>query len=271
MDEGYDFSDPNPEDELSDLDEYVTEYVDGTMDPAVREAFEEYLEANPHLLEYVCCLSDVRCALQDLNCSCRAPSGVQARLRRRVSGDMVADESRSGVFRTGRSVAPLAVAATALLLVSVGTIWITRTGGETVSGGQVAEQTAAAAESETADRAETPSPLDAPATRAAAGAASLAGSAGESTPARSGGALARAEPTSAYFGTTRSSGLDFFTRSERTQSDRMTHRTGADARQGPPVDAPSFRPPSRLPAGLDNAMVRQSEAAPNAQLLVQFE
>lgn len=256
MNDGYDFTGPDPEEELSDLDEYVTEYVDGTMDPAVREAFEEYLEANPRLLEYVCCLSDVRCALRDLNCSCRAPSGVQARLRRRISGKMVADEESSGL-RGVRRLGILTAAATTVVLLSVGTIWIVESPDE---GTSPAEDAAV----EVAERtATTPDASDAAASSVAPrrGAGSR-----PSTAALSGWITGSPESMDARAGDLGA------TNSERFRLDPAANWSRRlETRHGPAVDGPSFRPPSRIPNGLDNAMVRQGEAAPSAQLLVQFE
>lgn len=228
MNRGYDFGRPDPEDELADLDEYVTEYLDGTMDPAVQEAFEEYLEANPHLLEYVCCLNDVRCALQDLNCSCQAPSGVQAKLRRRVSGDMVAEEcgSRSS---TAERLGTLTLAATALVIMSVGALWLYPSSGgiEGASGSEVASTSSEAA-----------------AARSAPVVADDPGRSELSSPVSTGGGVLAA-------------------RSSRFAEPRAS----AASRHGSTVDAPTFRPPTRIPSGVANAMVRQSEAAPQAHLL----
>ena len=227
MNRGYDFGRPDPEDELADLDEYVTEYLDGTMDPAVQEAFEEYLEANPHLLEYVCCLNDVRCALQDLNCTCQAPSGVQAKLRRRVSGDMVAEECGSRTSTTER-LGTLTLAATALVIVSMGALWLYPSPGgiDGANGPEVASTASEAAASQSSpvvadrpERSELSSPISA----------------------------------SDVLG---------------ARSSRFTESQGAAAsRHGSTVDAPTFRPPARISSGVANAMVRQSEAAPQAHLL----
>lgn len=256
MDDGYDFNGPDPEEELSELGEYVTEYVDGTMDPAVREAFEEYLEANPRLLEYICSLSDVRCALRDLNCSCQAPSGVQARLRRRISGDMVADEEPSGL-RGVRRLGVLTAAATTLVLLSVGTIWMVESPDEATSG---ASEDAA----EVAERAGSPPAASGPTVSSVA-------------PYRSEGARSSAVAVPGWIDDSPESpasgaGELGVTNLEQFRLDPAANWSRRlETRHGPAVDGPSFRPPSRIPSGLDNAMVRQGEAAPNAQLLVQFE
>ncbi len=69
------------------LDEFLCEYVDGTMDPAARMAFEEYLRANPQLLEHVqrlCRARQVLCRYGER----RAPRGFQSRLRSRLACEM---------------------------------------------------------------------------------------------------------------------------------------------------------------------------------------
>ncbi len=109
MSEGY-----NPDEEdaaFSGLDEYLCEYVDGTMDPAVRRAFEEYLRANPDLLAHVACLCRTRQLLCRYGCR-HAPSGFQARLRRRLACEMMQTQlptlpalvTRLGAFATWTSV-----------------------------------------------------------------------------------------------------------------------------------------------------------------------
>lgn len=83
MCEGY----HSEEDEDSKLDEFLCEYVDGTMDPKVREVFEEYLRMNPRLAEQVRCL----CQTRQLLCQQHqlAPRGFQDRLRRRVACEVM--------------------------------------------------------------------------------------------------------------------------------------------------------------------------------------
>ena len=70
----------------ADLDEFLVEYVDGTMDPVVREAFEEFLRVYPEVAEQVDCLASVRselCRLGD-KCRCHAPPGFQDRLKEQL-------------------------------------------------------------------------------------------------------------------------------------------------------------------------------------------
>ena len=79
----------------SDLDEFLVEYVDGTMDPVVREAFEEFLHVYPEVAAHVDCLASVRtelCRLGD-DCRCQAPPGFQARLKRQLACEMTGTSS----------------------------------------------------------------------------------------------------------------------------------------------------------------------------------
>jgi hypothetical protein len=138
-------------DHLSDLDEYLTEYVDGTMDPATREAFEEYLEANPELVEHVCCLNDVRCALEQLTSSCRAPAGVQSRVRQLISCEML-DGEGTPQAKEAQQYYTLAVAAATVVLVSMGAVMMYGQGaGEMVSAPTV-ESVEESIEGESSDR-----------------------------------------------------------------------------------------------------------------------
>ncbi len=87
MCEGYQ---PAGEDDHSGLDdEFLCEYVDGTMDPAVREVFEEYLRDNPAVAEHVERLRHTRRLLCQYGCRCKAPQGLQTRLRRELAGEMI--------------------------------------------------------------------------------------------------------------------------------------------------------------------------------------
>lgn len=75
------------EGDCSWLDEFLCEYVDGTMDPAVRKSFEEYLSTDPVLALQVEHLRQTRTLL--CHCRMQAPDGLQARMRRRLAGEMM--------------------------------------------------------------------------------------------------------------------------------------------------------------------------------------
>jgi hypothetical protein len=106
---------------FSDWDELLCEYVDGTMDPAVRQVFEEYLRANPAVAHYVACLCRTRQLLhQHGACRLRAPEGFQARLRQRLACEMMREQRILDYLSLPlRGVTVLASAAVILFLVGM--------------------------------------------------------------------------------------------------------------------------------------------------------
>ncbi|MXW63846.1 MAG: hypothetical protein F4Y00_05725 [Bacteroidetes bacterium SB0662_bin_6] len=75
------YSDSKPYDASNLEDEFLCEYVDGTMDPLVRHVFEEYVRANPGMEEHIERLRRTRRLLCRYACRCRAPSDLHDRLR----------------------------------------------------------------------------------------------------------------------------------------------------------------------------------------------
>jgi hypothetical protein len=73
-------------------DEFLCEYVDGTMDPLVRDVFEEYLGMNPDLRDHIRCLQNTRMLLCRYGCRCRAPRDLHERLRREISCELMSVE-----------------------------------------------------------------------------------------------------------------------------------------------------------------------------------
>lgn len=73
------------------LNEWLCEYVDGTMDPSLRRVFDKYVQANPDLKAHVERLRHTR----QLLCACseeskqKAPDGVCARVQEKVECDML--------------------------------------------------------------------------------------------------------------------------------------------------------------------------------------
>ena len=96
------------------LDEYLCEYVDGTMDPTVRRAFEEFLGANPALAAHVERLQRTRMLCTRQRCA-HAPSGLQHRLRLEIARDLMGNDGpalylpRLGHFAVLTSLVGLAV------------------------------------------------------------------------------------------------------------------------------------------------------------------
>ena len=75
--------------DFADLDEWLCEYVDGTIDPVVCKALEEYMDHNPELASHVERLRETRHLLCQYGCSYQAPRGLQPRLRRRLATEIV--------------------------------------------------------------------------------------------------------------------------------------------------------------------------------------
>ncbi|MDX1429469.1 MAG: hypothetical protein R3282_04230, partial [Rhodothermales bacterium] len=82
MPDGYEVS--RDESAWQDLDEFLCEYVDGSMDPVVREVFEEYVTQNPDLARHVESLCQARRILTASRCPCRLRADFDERVRRRV-------------------------------------------------------------------------------------------------------------------------------------------------------------------------------------------
>lgn len=75
---------------LDGLDEYLCEYVDGTMDPAVRASFEDYMAQYPQVAAHVEELQSLRQALCRYGCRIQAPVGMHYRLRCRLQREDMA-------------------------------------------------------------------------------------------------------------------------------------------------------------------------------------
>lgn len=88
MADGYDYA---GESDFSDLDEWLCEYVDGTIDPVVREALEEYMQVNPALAAHVEQLRQTRNLLCCYGCRHQAPKSLQPSLQRRLASEMIQD------------------------------------------------------------------------------------------------------------------------------------------------------------------------------------
>ena len=71
------------------LDELLCEYVDGTMDPVVRTAFEEVLRRDADLADQVERLRCTRTLLCRHGCQMQAPHGLQTRMRQRLACELM--------------------------------------------------------------------------------------------------------------------------------------------------------------------------------------
>ena len=63
--------------DFSDLDEWLCEYVDGTIDMAARHALEDYMRVNPALAQHVQCLLQAKNLLCLYGCRHQAPRSLQ--------------------------------------------------------------------------------------------------------------------------------------------------------------------------------------------------
>lgn len=75
------------------LDEWLCEYVDGTMDPSLEAVFEQYVEANPELKAHVERLQETR----ELLCNCGLPQTPSTDVQRKVCTEVECDMLRSPV------------------------------------------------------------------------------------------------------------------------------------------------------------------------------
>jgi anti-sigma factor RsiW len=73
------------DDDFSDLDEWLCEYVDGTIDPAARGALEECMRSNPALARHVESLLQARNLLCRYGCRHQAPHSLQPKLQERLA------------------------------------------------------------------------------------------------------------------------------------------------------------------------------------------
>ncbi len=105
--------------DFSDLDEWLCEYVDGTIDTPARLALEEYMRVNPALAQHVQCLLQAKKLLCLYGCRHQAPHGLQPRLHERLARESHGIPFHGTAFltsRLGKVVTLSAVAALILLL-----------------------------------------------------------------------------------------------------------------------------------------------------------
>lgn len=93
MDSPPPFEGPLPEDDgdapYEWLDEWLCEYVDGTMDPSLEAVFEQYVEANPELKAHIERLQETRNLLCDCGLSKEASPDLEAEICTEVECDML--------------------------------------------------------------------------------------------------------------------------------------------------------------------------------------
>ncbi len=113
MTEGY-----CPDSKDDQLDELMCEYVDGTMDAAVRAAFEELLAADPELADQAHCLCRTRALLSSYGCR-HSPHDIEAEIRCRVAMELSRDQHLQTTL-TDRLSGVAAVTSVACVLMLIG-------------------------------------------------------------------------------------------------------------------------------------------------------
>lgn len=98
------------------LDELLCEYVDGTMDSTVREAFEEYLEANPELARHAECLCRTREQLCDYGCR-HVRETLHIEIRQRVAQELKRRDRSVQVVNSRLGNAAMITSAVSLVLI----------------------------------------------------------------------------------------------------------------------------------------------------------
>ncbi len=104
------------------LDEWLCEYVDGTMDPSVEAVFEQYVEANPELQAHIERLRQTRellCGGEDTGA---APHAAPMEAAREVEEDLLRDSAPKLLAseETSRSVVALGLASSIAVALVVG-------------------------------------------------------------------------------------------------------------------------------------------------------
>lgn len=98
------------------LDELLCEYVDGTMDPTVREAFEEYLEANPDLANHAECLCQTRERLSQYRCR-HMRETLHLEIRERVARELKRKDRSVQLMNSRLGNAAMITSAVSLMLI----------------------------------------------------------------------------------------------------------------------------------------------------------
>jgi anti-sigma factor RsiW len=97
------------------LGEFLTEYVDGTMSPAARAAFDECLRGNPDLAGYVERLRLTRRVLCGYGCGVHAPCNLREQLHARLLREGLLEDEAPEAPAPSTSAAP-AIRATLVLI-----------------------------------------------------------------------------------------------------------------------------------------------------------
>ncbi|WP_022835840.1 anti-sigma factor family protein [Salisaeta longa] len=102
------------------LDEWLCEYVDGTMPPAQRRIFEQYVDADPQLKAHIEDLKATRQLLQRCRCTKAASQRAQARICRTVECELLRSGQSSHEFLSAHPAWTAGVASSVALALVLG-------------------------------------------------------------------------------------------------------------------------------------------------------
>ena len=102
------------------LDEWLCEYVDGTMDPSLEAVFEQYVEANPELKAHEQRLKETRNLLCECGLPTEAPSELESEICAEVECDMLQSEVSVSDAIWDRPLAAFGVASSIAVALVVG-------------------------------------------------------------------------------------------------------------------------------------------------------
>jgi hypothetical protein len=129
------------------LDEWLCEYVDGTMDPSLEVVFEKYVEANPELKAHVERLQETR----ELLCNCgppkEPPPEVEAEVCWEVEHDLLRSSASVSETMQNRPVAALGLVSSVAAALVIGFLVGAMVVGPTPSSPYAPPQTAGETES----------------------------------------------------------------------------------------------------------------------------
>ncbi len=108
--------------DFSDLDEWLCEYVDGTIDAAARHALEDYMRVNPALAHHVQRLLQAKNLLCLYGCRHQAPHSLQPRLHERLARESHGIPMHGAAFLTSRLGKVATFSAVVALLFLVGNL-----------------------------------------------------------------------------------------------------------------------------------------------------
>ena len=102
------------------LDEWLCEYVDGTMDPSIEAVFEQYVEANPELKAHVERLQETRELLCNCGLSEEPSTEVQAEICSEVECDMLRSAPPMSEQLSNRPIAVVGIASFVVAALVIG-------------------------------------------------------------------------------------------------------------------------------------------------------